>query len=254
MLIAGDEEGWTITEADRRKRTRGAARISRFKTRQSLACRFVNVAEIIDYYARSQTNPATQNELRRKAWRAFVRSVEIGFFEHDGTRRTKPQLRIWAEGGMPRRVDTTGFRDIIVTFYEDSVDDYTGCIWLPIAAVLRWCADQRIEPKQAWVLAAQVPADESVSPEAPKEEVNSKPNGGRRNLRRPAVMREKVKNQIVADIESGGTDWTEYTTYAAAKHYGVSEDTFILARDELTDEGAIAAARERHRAKASKSE
>ena len=88
----------------------------------------------------------------------------------------------------------------------------------------------------------------------PTEAPGSSPKtSSRRNPRRPAAERERVKKAIIADVEQGH-DPTTFAVAAAGKNYKTSEDTFIKARDELEDGGELAAARERHRVKASRSE
>jgi hypothetical protein len=77
--------------------------------------------------------------------------------------------------------------------------------------------------------------------------------GARRNPRRKAPERERVKKAIIEDVEQG-RDPTAYAVSAASADYKTSDETFILARNELEDSGELAAARERHRVGASKDE
>ena len=131
------------------------ARIDCFKARQSLANRFVRVGEIIDFHAKSQIDPVAQKELRRETWRAFIRSINEGFFEHDGSVPTRPQIRLWWEESGPRRIDREAFR-AIETHDEEFVEShFPSRLWLPVAAALRWCKDQKIEPKEGWLRAVQ---------------------------------------------------------------------------------------------------
>ena len=77
--------------------------------------------------------------------------------------------------------------------------------------------------------------------------------GTRRNPRRRAPERDRVKKAIVADVEQGH-DPTVYAVSSAKTRYQTSDDTFIQARNELEDSGELAAARERYRVGASRGE
>ena len=100
-MINEDEE-CTRRRTGFRKRV---ARIERFKVHQSLANHFVRVGDIIDFHANSQAGLIAQRELRRETWRCFLRSILEGFFEHNGFKQTKPQIRFWSENSAPRRID-----------------------------------------------------------------------------------------------------------------------------------------------------
>ena len=68
--------------------------------------------------------------------------------------------------------------------------------------------------------------------------VAAKPKSARRNPRRTAVGREAVKEKMRANFLEGKNPLEQKTSEGAAD-YGVSEDTFIKARDELRDAGEL---------------
>ena len=107
------------------------------------------------------------------------------------------------------------------------------------------------KPTPAPVQQPSAPASDS---RGPLVEIAPPGKSTRRNRRRrKAPKRERVKKRIIADIERG-SDPTTFTTLSAATQYGVSEDTFIKARNELEDGGELGAARERRGAEPSKGE